>query len=184
MKQLETLMKTFANDSGRGPLLRRSSLLLLLLLLLLAGAGGYWWYASATSALSGQIVSSGSHGQPVPGAEISVVGTARSVRSDSQGRFLLKLLPAVAIASAGVASTWGGNNDGGWVGTWVNSTSNSCFFGTNLTNTACVNPLLNGTTQIADGQAVMDTVNFSVPFNAGGCLPKTPTRWLVAWITT
>ncbi len=97
MKQLETLMKTFANDSGRGPLLRRSSLLLLLLLLLLAGAGGYWWYASATSALSGQIVSSGSHGQPVPGAEISVVGTARSVRSDSQGRFLLKLLPAGAI---------------------------------------------------------------------------------------
>ncbi|MGB9199543.1 MAG: TonB-dependent receptor, partial [Terriglobales bacterium] len=95
----------------------------------------------------------------------------------------LALLPANAqsyfssfgttsLASAGVASTWGGNNDGGWVGTWVNSTSNSCFFGTNLTNTACVNPLLNGTTQIADGQAVMDTVNFSVPFNAGGGSPQ------------
>ena len=74
-----------------------SPFLLLLLLLLLAGAGRYWWYASPSAVLSGQVVASESHRQPVAGAEISVVGTTRSVRTDSQGRFLLKLLPAGAI---------------------------------------------------------------------------------------
>lgn len=81
---------------NRGPAFRRISLVLLLLLLL-AGAAGYWWYASPTAVLSGQVVASESRGQPVAGAEVAVVGTTRSVRTDSQGRFLLKLLPAGAI---------------------------------------------------------------------------------------
>ena len=62
------------------PSCRQFSLLLLLLLLLLAGAGVYWWYASPTAALSGQVVDSDARRQPVSGAEISVVGTARPVR--------------------------------------------------------------------------------------------------------
>jgi hypothetical protein len=75
---------------------RRISVLLFLLLLLLAAAG-YWWYASPSAVLSGQVVASESNRQPVSGAEITVVGTTRSVRTNSQGRFLLKLLPAGAI---------------------------------------------------------------------------------------
>ena len=85
------------NPSGRGRLFRRLSLLLLLLLLLLAGGGGYLWYTSPSAVLSGQVVGSDSQRQPVSGTEITVVGTTRSVRSDSQGRFNLKLLPAGAI---------------------------------------------------------------------------------------
>ena len=94
---MEIPVSSFDVPSGRGPMFRRISVLLLLLLLLLAGAAGYWWYASPSAVLSGQVVASESRRQPVPGAEISVVGTTRSVRTDSQGRFLLKLLPAGAI---------------------------------------------------------------------------------------
>jgi len=79
-----------------------------------------------------------------------------------------------ALAPAGVASTWGGSNDGGWVGNFVgpDDPSNSCFFGQNSGKTACTNPMLNGNTLIADAQPVMDTVNFSVPFDAGGGSPQ------------
>jgi hypothetical protein len=73
-----------------------------------------------------------------------------------------------SVPSAGVASTWGG-----WLGTFVapNSTSNTCFFGANGTNTGCLNPLLNGTTVIPNSTPVMDKVVFNVPFNDGGGPP-------------
>jgi hypothetical protein len=110
----------------------------------------------------------------------------RSNAIESQEIFdpsFLSLLPANAqayfssfgttsLTPSGVASTWGGNNDGGWVGTWTSPTSNSCFFGTNTGNTACINPLVNNTTLIADAQPVMDTVSFAAPFNAGGGSPQ------------
>jgi hypothetical protein len=87
---------TAGNPSGRGPTFRRVSILMLLLLLLLGGAAGYWWYASPSAVLSGQVVAGPQH-SPLSGAEVAVVGTKRSVRTDAQGRFLLNLLPAGAI---------------------------------------------------------------------------------------
>lgn len=70
------------------------------------------------------------------------------------------------LPPAGVASTWGQ-----WVGTFTSPTVNTCFFGLNSTSTGCLNPLLNGTTVIPNAQPVLDTVNFTAPFNAGGGPP-------------
>lgn len=77
---------------------------------------------------------------------------------------------------SGVASYWGqgGPTNTGWIGQFVgaDSTSNTCFFGQNTAKTACINPQLNGATTIPNSQAVLDTVNFTVPFNAGGGAPQ------------
>ena len=74
--------------------LRRISVALLLLLLVLAAAAGYWWYSSPRAVLVGQVVAAGPLRQTLAGAEVSVVGTRRSVRTDAHGRYHLNLLPA------------------------------------------------------------------------------------------
>jgi Carboxypeptidase regulatory-like domain/TonB dependent receptor len=63
------------------------------------------------------------------------------------------------VPNAGVASTWG---------QWV--AASGCFFGAGAGG-ACVNPLLDGKTVIPNAQPVMDTVNYTAPFNAGGGPP-------------
>lgn len=70
-----------------------------------------------------------------------------------------KAFGVTTLPSAGVASTWG---------QWV--ASSGCFFGVG-TGGGCVNPLLNGTTVIPNAQPVLDTVNYTAPFNAGGGPP-------------
>jgi len=67
-----------------------------------------------------------------------------------------KSFGTTTLPIAAVASTWG---------QWV--ASSGCFFGTG-TGGACVNPLLDNKTVIPNSQPVMDTVNFTAPFNAGG----------------
>jgi len=82
----------------------------------------------------------------------------------------------ISKPTAGVASYWnspdGVSTGGGWVGTYTSSTNNNCFFGVNAAGTACFNPLVNGTTPIPNTQPVLDTINYQVPFNAGGGLPQ------------
>jgi hypothetical protein len=67
-----------------------------------------------------------------------------------------KSFGTTTLPTAAVASTWG---------QWV--ASSGCFFGAG-TGGSCVNPLLDGKTVIPNSQPVMDTVNFTAPFNAGG----------------
>ena len=90
-------MNAPANPTDRRPWSRYLGVWLLLLLLLFAGFGAYWWFASPSGVLSGQVAAAGPGHQPVSGAQVTVVGTARTVRTDANGRFQLKLLPAGAI---------------------------------------------------------------------------------------
>ena len=89
--------------------LRRISVALLLLLLVLAAAAGYWWYSSPRAVLVGQVVAAGPLRQTLAGAEVSVVGTRRSVRTDAHGRYHLNLLPAgtlhIKVAAPGYEET-------------------------------------------------------------------------------
>jgi hypothetical protein len=79
--------------------------MLLLLLLLLAAGGWYWWSTRPTAALAGQVVGAETKNQPVAGAEIRILGIPRVVRTDPQGRFELRWLPAgsmqIKVAAAG-----------------------------------------------------------------------------------
>ena len=87
---------------------RRVVIVLLLLLLMLAGAGWCWWSARPAAVLAGQVVGMETDKLPVSGAEVSILGTQRSVRTDRQGRFRLALLPAgparVRVAAPGYDS--------------------------------------------------------------------------------
>jgi hypothetical protein len=72
------------------------------------------------------------------------------------------------VASTGVAAT--ANQI---VGTWTSATVNTCFFGTNVANTACLPfPQINGTTTVPGTTPVFDAVNIKAPFDAGGGLPE------------
>ena len=86
----------------------RTALVLLLLLLLLAAGGWYWWSTRATAVLAGQVVGAEGKNPPLAGAEIRILGTPRVVRTDAQGRFELRSLPAgfveVKASAAGYQS--------------------------------------------------------------------------------
>jgi outer membrane receptor protein involved in Fe transport len=69
---------------------------------------------------------------------------------------------STTLKSAGVASTWG---------QWLTAgTGGTCYFTTPAG--ACFTPLVNNTTAIPLSQPVLDTVNYAVPFNAGGGVPQ------------
>jgi hypothetical protein len=76
-----------------------------LLLLLLAAGGWYWWSTRPTAALAGQVVGAEAKNQPVAGAEVRILGIPRVVRTDPQGRFELRWLPAgsmqIKVTAAG-----------------------------------------------------------------------------------
>jgi hypothetical protein len=78
-----------------------------LLLLLFLGAGSwYWWTTRPTSALAGQVVAAEVKGLAVVGAEVQIVGTDRTVRTDHRGSFAFDRLPAGRIELTVVAKTF------------------------------------------------------------------------------
>jgi outer membrane receptor protein involved in Fe transport len=99
----------------------------------------------------------------------------RSAASETEEIFdpsFIAMLPANAQAYFGKFGTGASASSG--VASTAGQIVGTCFFGSSST-TACVPtpfPLINGVTPVPDAQPIFDTVNFTVPFDAGGGVPQ------------